>query len=192
MELPDFNLSALIPGSKDSIPVPDGEFWVFAYGSLMWNPGFEYIDASPAVLYGYHRRLCLWSIRYRGTVEQPGLVLGLDRGGSCRGYAYHVGSPQTDGVLDYLCDRELITGAYHSRLCPIEMPDGSRVQALTFISKRDHPHYAPRLNRAATVAVVSKARGARGCNREYVMNTVNQLNKIDICNTELHKVAACL
>ena len=189
MKIPQFDLSTLVPGTIDSIPVPEGDFWVFAYGSLMWNPGFNYTDSAPAHLFGYHRRLCLWSVRYRGNENQPGLVLGLDKGGSCRGFAYKVDHNDTDEVLDYLCQRELVTGAYHSRICAIELPNQSRVDALTFISKRDHPHYATRLNLQQTVAVVNKARGSRGCNAEYVINTVKQMTKINITNTELHKLA---
>ena len=189
MEYPQFNLTELVPGTPDTIPVPDNEFWVFAYGSLMWNPGFEYLDAQPAVLFGYHRRLCLWSVRYRGTESRPGLVLGLDRGGSCRGFAYHVSRAQTRMVVDYLCERELITGAYEARLCSISLENKRRVSALTFISKPDHPHFVPKLALDETVSVVRSAAGARGCNRSYVLNTVTHMNQMNIRNTELHRIA---
>jgi len=189
MEIPDFNLSSLIPGTPEAIPLPDGDFWVFAYGSLMWNPGFEYIDARPALLYGYHRRLCLWSVRYRGTEKKPGLVLGLDRGGSCQGFAYHIEDCNTPTVVNYLCDREMITGAYDARVCSVSLDDGRKVKALTFVSKPDHPHFAPRLALEDTVSVVQDAQGARGCNREYVLNTVSKLNQINIRNTDLHRIA---
>ncbi len=189
MQPPHFNLSMLKPGTVESIPLPSGEFWVFAYGSLMWNPGFEYLEARPAVLYGYHRRLCLWSVRYRGTARNPGLVLGLDRGGSCRGYAYHISKKQTSGVLAYLCERELIIGSYDPRLCPILLDDRRRVSALAFISIQEHPHFAPRLALDDLVSVIETASGARGCNREYVLNTVSRMNQMGIHNTELHKVA---
>ena len=189
MELPRFDISELTPGTPESIPVPDGEFWVFAYGSLMWNPGFEYAEAKPGQLYGYHRRLCLWSVRYRGTVDHPGLVLGLDRGGSCHGYVYRVARKLTASVVDYLCDRELLIGSYDPRLVPVNLSDGRRVSALTFVCKPDHPHFARRLTMDETVAVVNAARGDRGCNRSYVINTVSHMDSMNIRNTELHRVA---
>lgn len=162
---------------------------MFAYGSLMWNPGFDYIDAKPAVLFGYHRRLCLWSMRYRGTVEQPGLVLGLDRGGCCQGYAYLVDPGNTVVVVEYLCDREMLSGAYVPRLCPLKLVDNRRVSGLAFVSKTDHPHFVPKLSIDDTVDVVSSASGARGCNRSYVLNTVTHMNQMDIQGTELHRIA---
>ena len=188
MQYPKFNVADLISGTPDWIPVPDGDFWVFAYGSLMWNPGFQFDDSSPATLHGYHRRLCLWSINYRGTEQQPGLVLGLDRGGSCPGYAYRVMQQHRDQTVEYLCDRELISGAYIARLCPLKLADGRRVSALSFVCRTDHPHFSPKLPIEDTVKVVSLARGKRGCNREYVENTVAHLDQMNIRNTELHKV----
>jgi cation transport protein ChaC len=155
----------------------------------MWNPGFEYVEAKPGTLYGYHRRLCLWSVRYRGTVDHPGLVLGLDRGGSCQGYVYRVDHALTAEVVDYLCDRELLIGSYDPRLVPVNLADGRRVTALTFVSRPDHPHFARRLTVAETVAVVNGARGARGCNRSYVINTVSHMDSMNIRNTELHRIA---
>lgn len=155
----------------------------------MWNPGFDYVEAQPAVLYGYHRRLCLWSVRYRGTETQPGLVLGLDRGGSCRGYAYLVDKPHTSAVVDYLCDREMFSGAYEPRLCPLQLDNHRRVSALAFVSKPNHPHFVPRLALEDTVSVVSNASGDRGCNRSYVLNTVTHLTELNIRGTELHRIA---
>ncbi len=188
-EFPKLDASLLQPGTPESIPVPAGQFWVFAYGSLMWDPGFEYREAIAATLKGYHRRLCLWSVRYRGTEDRPGLVLGLDRGGSCRGYAYHVDGTLTASVVEYLCDREMLIGSYDPRLVPLTLEDGRRVTALTFVSKPDHPHFAARLTLEQTVSVVQGARGARGCNRSYVINTVSRMDHLNISNTELHRVA---
>ena len=182
-------MSNLVPGTVDSIPVPEGEFWVFAYGSLMWNPGFPYADSSPGIVHGYHRKLCLWSVRYRGTEEQPGLVLGLARGGSCRGYSYRIDRSHQDEVLDYLCDRELITGAYNAKICQVTLDSGRKVNATTFVSKPDHPHFAQGLANHDTIRVVNSAKGFRGCNKEYVINTVDHLNEMNIRDTELHKIA---
>ena len=192
MQFPEFDLEALVSGTTDAIPIPDGDFWVFAYGSLMWNPGFDYIDSTPAILHGYHRRLCLWSINYRGTVDQPGLVLGLAKGGSCQGYAYRIADHHTESAITYLCDRELISGAYDARLCSVSLEDGRKVQSLTFVCRTDHPHFVTHLEFEDTVNVVKTARGNRGCNRDYVINTVEHMNQINIRNTNLHKVAARL
>lgn len=189
MQVPTLNPDALAPGTPESIPVPEGPFWVFAYGSLMWDPGFDYLEVRPATLHGYHRRLCLWSVRYRGTAENPGLVLGLDRGGSCLGYAYLVDDRLTAKVVDYLCERELLIGSYDPRLVSVALDDGRRVEALTFVSKPEHPHFAPRLSLEQTVAVVNNASGARGCNKSYVINTVSKMDGLNIRNTELHRVA---
>ena len=91
-----------------TLPKRDAPFWVFAYGSLMWRPGFPHADSRPAVLHGYHRALCVYSTRYRGTPERPGLVLGLDRGGSCRGRVRRVSGEDAGHVRAYLTEREMV------------------------------------------------------------------------------------
>ena len=95
-------------------------------------------------------------------------------------------------VVDYLCDRELLIGSYDPRLVQVDLDDGRRVEALTFVSKPDHPHFAPRLSLEQTVSVVNNARGARGCNKSYVINTVSRMDNLNIRNTELHRVASLL
>src|SRR5262245_41671716 len=82
------------------------DLWVFGYGSLMWRPGFEFIEQVPARLIGEHRALCVYSFDHRGTPEKPGLVLGLDRGGACRGIAFRVAMAQRDFTIEYLRARE--------------------------------------------------------------------------------------
>ena len=104
-------------------PAP-GDLWVFGYGSLLWNPGFGFAEARAARLVGHHRALCITSHRYRGTVERPGLVLGLDRGGSCLGLAYRVDAADAAAVRDYLREREMVTGAYREGLRPVRLADG--------------------------------------------------------------------
>ena len=101
-------------------PPPGEDFWVFGYGSLMWHPGFPHVEVRLAVLHGYHRRFCVYSHRYRGTPERPGLVLGLDRGGSCRGLAFRVPAAESAEVIDYLYEREMITGVYIPRWFSLE------------------------------------------------------------------------
>ena len=97
-------------GTKDS-----GDIWVFGYGSLMWRPDFPHVETRPARLRGYHRALCVLSTRYRGTKARPGLVLGLDRGGSCVGRAFRVAARDADRVLAILHEREMLNRVYNPR-----------------------------------------------------------------------------
>jgi cation transport regulator ChaC len=128
---------------------PDGDFYVFAYGSLIWRPGFDHAARHPALLRGFHRRFCLWSHRYRGTPERPGLVLGLDRGGACRGAVFRVPGRAAAETLAYLDARELPDGAevvYRRRLLPLLM---SRTATAGFIAATSRQRFWPgRLARA--------------------------------------------
>ncbi len=113
-----------------------GAHWVFGYGSLMWRPGFEYLEARPATVHGYHRAFCVYSWTYRGSRESPGLVLGLDRGGSCVGRAYAVPAARMDEVRRYLHDREMEYDVYRQVACQARLADGRRVAALTHVVDR--------------------------------------------------------
>lgn len=186
---PDFSATRFAPYSRDTLPLPDGDLWVFGYGSLMWDPGIAVRRAIPARLYGYHRRLCLWSVHYRGTARKPGLVLGLDRGGSCSGIAYQVAPHDTADAADYLREREMLNNAYLPVIKKVYLQNGVVVDALTFVSKRRHPQFAPPLGVNETVAVVRAAAGKRGQNCEYVLNTVRHLNEFGIRRGALHAVA---
>src|SRR5690606_7903058 len=134
------------------------DLWVFAYGSLMWNPGFAFDEARMAMLRGYHRRLCIWSTAYRGTPEQPGLVLGLDRGGETTGVAYRAAGHRRRQMLAYLFERELDDGVYEPRLLPVHTETGD-LKALAFIADPDQPLYAGELTFHETVAAVARGRG---------------------------------
>jgi cation transport protein ChaC len=186
---PDFSATRFEPYESESLPLPQGEFWVFGYGSLMWNPGFEVQQTSPARLYGYHRRLCLWSINYRGTARSPGLVLGLDRGGSCNGIALHVAQEDVRPASVYLQEREMLNNAYLPMVKKVYLQNGASVDALTFVSRQKHPQFAVPLTIAETVSVVLEAEGLSGKNCDYVLNTVQHLNECGINQTELHTVA---
>ena len=139
------------------------DFWVFGYGSLMWRPGFPHRERVPALLGGAHRALCIYSWVHRGTQARPGLVLGLDRGGSCRGVAYRVDGGARDEVIAYLRERELVTAVYHETWRPVRLlAAGNRaVRALTYVADREHAQYAGRLPREALLAHVRDARGRR-------------------------------
>ena len=174
------------------LPKCNGDMWVFAYGSLIWEPGFKFESTHKATLYGYHRRLCLWSIRYRGTPKKPGLVLGLDRGGCCTGVVYKVNTRHQSSTSDYLRERELVTGAYSPVLRSCYLENGEVVQALTFVIRRDHPQYSGRLRPKEIAHTVRKASGRNGRNTVYVNNTVAHLRELNIRDNELTEIARML
>ena len=147
---------------------PRGAGWcVFAYGSLLWNPLFPFDDARPALLRGFHRRFCLWSLGSRGTVEQPGLVLGLDRGGSCRGVVYRLPARSARAELALLWRREMVVGSYLPHWVRVHTA-GRPMMALAFIVERAHPQYAGRLSLARQARTLSAASGVFGSSADYL------------------------
>jgi cation transport protein ChaC len=169
----------------------DSDIWVFGYGSLMWNPGFEHIDAEPALLHGWHRSFCVYSHRYRGTPERPGLVLGLDRGGSCRGMAYRVARSRALEVLDYLWDREMVNGVYTPRILRPRTGVG-RPECHVFTVDRSHYQYAGGLDEAEMLRLIRQGVGKGGHNREYLVNTVRHLDELGISDGPLHRLLKLL
>ena len=168
-------------------PPPGEDFWVFGYGSLIWHPGFPHVEVRPGLLRGYHRRFCLYSHRYRGTPECPGLVLGLDRGGSCRGLVFRVPSAECDEVMDYLWDREMLTGSYDPRWLKVSTPHGS-VDAISFIVDRSHSQYAGALDPEEVATLISQGCGDRGTGHEYLRNTVHHLDALDLSCPRLKRL----
>jgi cation transport protein ChaC len=148
-----------------------GDVWIFGYGSLMWDPGFAFVEAQPALLRGYHRSFCVYSHRYRGTPERPGLVLGLDRGGACKGIAYRVPAADVASALHYLWEREMANRTNHLKEVPLATPAGP-VMARAFAVDRTHKNYAGRLPLEATARLILQGIGARGPCRQYLENTV--------------------
>lgn len=173
------------------LTLPDGDLWVFGYGSVMWRPGFEYLERHRAHLYGFHRALCVWSWWHRGSPEAPGLVLGLDSGGSCVGQAYRVAAADKHAVAAYLYERELVTPAYLAHLLPIHV-NGSRATALAFLVDRTHPQYAGRLTPEDAANVVRGARGISGANPDYVASTVSHLREIGLRDPWLERTYSLL
>lgn len=171
------------------LPDDDEPLWVFGYGSLMWNPGFEHEARHIAVVHGLHRRLCVSSIRYRGTPEQPGLVLGLDKGGSCRGYAFRVAARDKQQVAAYLEEREMFSAVYKPVFVRVRLPEGRCERALTFRVKREHPQYTPPMCEIKAAERVARSRGLRGCNPEYVLNTLAELRRNGFDDGGLTRIA---
>ncbi|WP_245408407.1 gamma-glutamylcyclotransferase [Zhengella mangrovi] len=166
-----------------------GDFWVFGYGSLMWRPGFDFIESRRAHLHGFRRALCVRSYVHRGTEQRPGLVLGLDKGGSCVGVAFQVAGVHRDGVITYLRERELVTHVYRERWLSISLDDGRRVPALGYVVDQHHRQYAGRLGVDEAARHVAGARGQSGPNEEYVANTVEHLRQMGIRDRWLEAVA---
>ncbi|GAB6051344.1 gamma-glutamylcyclotransferase [Magnetospira thiophila] len=170
--------------------------WVFGYGSLMWNPGFPFVARHPALVRGYHRALCVYSHHHRGTTEQPGLVLGLDRGGACRGIAFGVAEEQWPNVRAYLDAREMpdvagVTEAhgsiYEPRWLPLSLEE-TKVRALGYVVRRGHPQYAGRLSLAESSRLVRQGAGLSGTSRDYLAQTVAHLDELGIPDGPLHQL----
>lgn len=153
--------------SADPSALPD---WVFGYGSLIWDPGFEFAESVLAQVHGYHRTFCIKSTRYRGTPEQPGVVLGLDRGGSCIGMAFRLRPASRRAAVEALYEREMTGGVYEARMLNVAIAGGARVQALAFVADRASPSYQ-RFSDDEIVRRLTACCGQRGPNRDYAIRT---------------------
>jgi len=154
---------------------PNGDIWVFGYGSLMWKPGFEHLERRPGTIRGYHRAFCIYSHWHRGTPEKPGLVLGLDRGGACRGAVYRIAAAQARDVVAYLDARERVTDVYHQHCVTARTPAGA-VAALTYVPRyRTHIQYAGKLPPERAAELLAHGVGYSGPGWEYLENTVAHL-----------------
>lgn len=165
------------------------DFWVFGYGSLIWRPGFAHTETMKARLFGYRRALCVRSHVHRGTPERPGLVLGLDRGGSCLGMGFRVPGNLETEVMGYLRARELVTNVYLERRLPLRLASGETVRAVCYVVDRAHEQYAGRIDVEHAASSVIGAVGQSGPNEEYVLNTVTHLGALGIRDHWLEAVA---
>jgi glutathione-specific gamma-glutamylcyclotransferase len=154
---------------------PGSDFWIFGYGSLIWRPEMPALEAVKARVLGYHRGLYLWSRANRGTPKQPGLVLALDRGGSCTGIAYRIDQRELRRDLECLWDREMLMGSYRPAWLSCRLADGRRVKVLTFVMRRGIPTYAGRLPDEVVRTVFQCAQGRFGTTLDYVTRTVDAL-----------------
>ncbi|WP_272003920.1 gamma-glutamylcyclotransferase [Roseovarius sp. ZX-A-9] len=161
--------------------------WVFGYGSLVWNPGFEVEDQVIATLPGYSRSFCMRSIHHRGTDANPGLVLALDEGegAACQGVALSVPDDRQDAVLAYLRERELISSAYLERMLDVQLCDGRQVTAVAYVVDRDHVQYCGGLPLEEQAQIIAHAVGGRGPNTEYLYNTASHLTELGINDPDL-------
>jgi cation transport protein ChaC len=171
---------------------PEGEdFWVFAYGSLMWRPDFPHKAIEPALLHGYHRAFCIRSLHYRGTPAQPGVVLGLARGGSCIGRVLLVAAEHGRRVADYLHDREMITGVYMPRWLNVRLGErgqGSAVRAVAYVADSRHEQFCGGLGEEELARIIAGGRGSSGSNIDYLESTVRHLDELGIRESGLHRL----
>lgn len=168
------------------------DLWVFGYGSLMWRPDFAFTERGLAVLEGWRRSFCLWSVKYRGTPEAPGLVLGLDAepGASCAGVAFRVAAADAAAVHATLRARELVTYAYAEAFLSVRLWTGETVEALAYVVDRRHPQYAGALAPAEQAAVIARAAGPMGTNRAYLDSTLAHLADLGIADDSLAALGA--
>jgi len=176
---------------RGELGLPSGDLWIFAYGSLMWDPGFPHVEWAPALVHGYHRALCISSHRWRGTPDRPGLVLGLDRGGACRGIAFRVLAADIDATLGALWAREMRRRIYSPRLLRARLP-ARDVRALSFVADPRHPEYAGQLAVEETALRVAECCGARGPNIDYLVRTIAHLEELGVRDRYLQQVLAAV
>jgi len=167
------------------------DLWVFAYGSLMWRPGFDFVERRHARITGAHRALCVYSFVHRGTPEKPGLVLGLDRGGNCRGIAYRVAAAKAVETVAYLRGREQVTLVYREAIRAVWLDDDPQrtVRALCYVVDRGHRQYAGRLSLAEQLHYVRQGHGRSGACRDYVLDAVKEIERQGYRDEELHLLA---
>ena len=167
--------------------LPAGDLWVFGYGSLMWRPGFQYDEARPARVFGYQRALCLWSVVYRGTPENPGLVFGLAAGGSCRGRAFRVRERDRAQVLQYLWQREMIRSVYVPTVLRLHLGGDVR-PGLAFVVDTGHPQFAGSLSDERIASIVSRSRGRGGRNLDYFVCSLDHLEEMGVCTRRYRNI----
>ncbi len=161
-------------------PGRDG-VWLFAYGSLIWNPAIAFAERRFARIHVWHRAFCLSTIAGRGTLEQPGLVLGLDRGGACAGAAFRVAEPDVETELALLWQREMLSGSYVPRWVPLRDENGVPFAgAVAFTIRRDGPFYTPRMPRPDLVHRLATTAGALGSSADYLLKTRDGLRSMGI------------
>jgi cation transport protein ChaC len=169
---------------------PQGPFWLFAYGSLIWRPETAFDEQRPGVLRGWHRRFCLgWDYRYRGSRETPGLMMALDRGGTCKGMLYQLPEDGLEAELGKLIRREmsLVPSAFPWRFVDVTTSDGP-IRAMTFAMDRRSARYIAGLSEEQLADLLAKACGFRGSMAEYIFHTVSMLESLGIHDRNLWRM----
>jgi glutathione-specific gamma-glutamylcyclotransferase len=166
-------------------PDPGEPFWVFGYGSLMWKPGFDYEERVPGLLRGFHRSLCVYSNRHRGTADCPGLVLGLDRGGACKGIAFRIAPERVEATHAYLTEREQLNRVYIEVFPRIGLHDGRTIRALAYVVDRTHRQYSGKLAHQEIIRLVRQGNGQSGACRDYVLNTLASMEEMGVSDHAL-------
>ena len=185
--LPDDERVASLRATLGEAPAK-GDVWVFGYGSLIWNPAFHFVDKRTARINGFHRRFCLWTQLGRGSAENPGLMLGLESGGACRGVVFRIAEAAVETELDILWKREMFTGAY--RPTWVTAHSGSEsVPAITFVINRENNRYAGRLSDDTVARHIATAAGPMGPCCEYLFETVTHLAALGIRDRGLEAMA---
>lgn len=170
---------------------PAADVWLFGYGSLMWNPAIDFTDCIPAKVQGWHRRFCLWLHSGRGTPDNPGLMLALERGGSCHGALYRIAASHARDELLLPWRRELFTGAYRSRWVTAETLSGP-VQAATFVVNRDYPRYAGKLPEALVAERLAMATGPLGSCASYLDQAIESLHQLGRRDRSMERLQASM
>jgi cation transport protein ChaC len=167
---------------------PGQGVWVFGYGSLMWNPALHVEESRAGLIYGHHRVFCLNMLMGRGSPDRPGLMLALDRGGSCHGMAHRIAPANVDSELRILWMREMLGGTYIPRWVAVRTFEGA-VRAITFVANQRHPRYAGKLSPAAIVERIAHAAGDLGTNRYYLYRLTEHLDELGILDGPMHRLA---
>jgi cation transport protein ChaC len=171
----------------------DDQLWVFGYGSLMWRPGFEFEERCEALMHGVHRRLCIYSHVHRGTPEKPGLVLGLDKGGKCRGIGYRVSASRRQATLDYLREREQVTMVYKEvwrNMVVRRTGGGHRVRALVYVVDQSHEQYAGKRTARELLPFVLQGHGKGGPCIDYIAATLEHIREQGFSDPHMEEVLA--
>tara|TARA_A100001037_G_scaffold263740_1_gene254146 strand:- start:1871 stop:2590 length:720 start_codon:yes stop_codon:yes gene_type:complete len=168
--------------------MPPGDQWIIAYGSLMWDrEAFPYRDTASALVYGFHRRFCIWTVLARGTPEMPGLSLGLEPGGSCRGLAFRIDRGRVLEAFDKVWRREMYTACYEPRWVTACLKDRT-IAAVVFVARRDHIQYAGGLSPQTIALHIARAHGRRGSCRDYLADTLENLNALGVRDRKLERL----
>lgn len=170
---------------------PDsGDFWVFAYGSLIWNPLLSFLEKQRATLQGWQRSFCLRLIAGRATVEQPGRMLALEPGGHTQGVAYKLSGQAAQDELSLLWVREMSLGAYRPIWTTVSLEDGSNATALVFIAEPDHPLFESDASVGSIANSIAKAEGPMGTNADYVHRLFRALRKLGVVDEYINALSA--